>query len=94
MTSFYGPIFFQIFLHQLTSFTLIFTADPDDLADVYNLDFLEDFDLEKLPDVEDWGEKMLGKIQAAMREMYGDDMLAAMPEDRIQPCLMGVSTLY
>ena len=71
----------------------LFTADPDDLTDVYNLDFLEDFDLEKLPDVENWGEKMLGKIQAAMREMYGDDMLAAMPEDRIQPCLMGVSTL-
>ena len=28
-----------------------------------------------------------------MEELYGDEMMAAMPEDRIQPCLMGVSSL-
>ena len=67
--------------------------DPDDLNEVFNLEFLENFDLDKLPDVEKIGEKYIGQIQAAMEELYGDEMMAAMPEDRIQPCLMGVSFL-
>ena len=82
-------------LHYSTPFSDIFLSflflDPDDLNEVFNLEFLENFDLDKLPDVEKIGEKYIGQIQAAMEELYGDEMMAAMPEDRIQPCLMGVS---
>ena len=69
----------------------IISANPEDLSEVFNLETLADFDLDKLPDIEEYGDEVLGQIQAAMEDLYGDSMAAAMPEDRIQPCLMGVS---
>ena len=72
-------------------FFFTISANPDDLSEVFNLETLADFDLDKLPDIEEYGDDVLGQIQAAMEDLYGDSMAAAMPEDRIQPCLMGVS---
>ena len=71
----------------------LISDNPDDLREVFNLDCLADFDIQKLPDIEDYGDQILGEIQATMEEMYGDSMAAALPEDRIQSCLMGVSYL-
>ena len=59
---------------------------------MFDLEFLAKFDLEKLPDIEDYGDEVLGQIQATMQELYGDKMAACMPEDRIQACMMGVSS--
>ena len=72
---------------------LFFPANPEDLKEVFDLDFLAKFDLEQLPDIEDYGDEVLGQIQATMQELYGDRMAACMPEDRIQSCMMGVSCL-
>ena len=81
-------------LPSLNSSNFSFLANPEDLKEVFDLDILAGFDLTKLPDVEDYGDEVLGQIQATMEELYGDRMAACMPEDRIQSCLMGVSTKY
>ena len=61
------------------------------MSTVYNLDCLKDFDTSKLPDIERVGEKYIADIQQIMKEMYGEEMMGAMPEDRLKPCILGVS---
>ena len=70
---------------------LVFSIlDPDSLEEVHELEFIKNFDLNRLPDIERTGEKYIAELQAAMEELYGTDMMAAMPEDRLKPCLLGV----
>ena len=61
------------------------------MSTVYNLECLKDFDTTKLPDIERMGEKYIADIQQIMKEMYGEEMMGAMPEDRLKPCILGVS---
>ena len=85
-------MFVPLYIYYLLNFAFFYIlANPEDLSEVFNLETLADFDLDKLPDIEEYGDEVLGQIQAAMEDLYGDSMAAAMPEDRIQPCLMGVS---
>ena len=50
--------------------------------------------MEKLPDVEKWGDEYIAHLHATMQEMYGEGVMAAMPEDRIKPAMQGVSLSY
>ena len=59
---------------------------------MHNLDLIKGLDIEQLPDVEKWGEDYIAHLTATMQEMYGEDIMAALPEDRIKPAMQGVST--
>ena len=71
---------------------VILFSDPDDLSEVYDLEMVKQLTTENLPDVEKWGEEHLAKIITTFREMYGEDLMTAMSEDRIKPAMQGVST--
>ena len=94
LESFSLSFFLKYNLTYMYTISVSIAENPDDLKEVFNLDCLADFDIQKLPDIEDYGDKILGEIQATMEEMYGDSMAAALPEDRIQSCLMGVKYTY
>ena len=60
------------------------------MSEVHNLDLIKGLDVENLPDVEKWGDDYIAHLTATMQEMYGEDIMAALPEDRIKPAMQGV----
>ena len=77
-----------------TNLLTIPLPDPDDLSEVHDLEMVKQLTIENLPDVEKWGEEHLAKIISTFKEMYGEDLMTAMPEDRIKPAMQGVSILF
>ena len=83
---------FQVFyLISSLIYYYFFSTDQDDLTEIHNLELIRDLDVEKLPDVEKWGDEYIAHLHATMQEMYGEGVMAAMPEDRIKPAMQGVS---